>query len=379
MFLLAAAFVFLGCQPATPPVVDSLSQIEPTATETNTDQRCRFGGLPNSLTFRDPVDDAPDWQFSTHEESGMDTDLLAQGLETLDQYPALYSILIIRNDHIVYEKYFNGQTKNSSHEIASASKSILSALTGIALREGYLESTSQTLGELLPEILKNHKQPDRAHLNLEDLLTMRTGFAWEPQIIGGKSQKDRVSLERILDTPSQVTPDVFLYNTGATHLMSAVISEASGMDICTFAYKYLFDALGITVEWWNQDKDGYFTGGWNMYLTPRELAKFGLLYLHGGEWHGNQILPETWVEDSLSYHTTASSGQDTYYGYWWWLASMWNYDVYSARGGGGQMIYIIPALDLVFVTTSDASYQGQPDIFDSLDFLWQYIIPATTP
>jgi len=357
----------------------SPNEIEVIDPQVTPDPRCTFGGLPDSQFFIDSRDVDGEWQFSTPVESGMDADLLTQGFETLDQYPALYSILIIREDQIVIEKYFNGQTKNDSHEIASASKSIISALTGIALREGFLHSTSQTLGNFLPEIFEEPKLSERSQLTLGDLLTMRTGFAWEPRIINGKSQKNEVSLGDILETPSQMTPDVFIYNTGATHLMSAVISEASGMDTCTFANEYLFDPLGISVEWWNQDQDGYFTGGWNMYLTPRELAKFGLLYLHNGNWGGTQIVPEAWVEESLSYHTTASGGQDTYYGYWWWLSSMWNYDVFSARGGGGQMIYIIPELDLVFVTTSDASYQGRPDQFDSLSFLWQYIIPAALP
>ncbi len=113
-----------------------------------------------------------------------------------------------------------------------------------------------------------------------------------------------------------------------------------------------------------------------MYLTPRELAKFGLLYLYQGEWQGQQVLPADWVAESLAYHAAAGEGSDTYYGYWWWLSSMWNYDIYSARGGGGQMIFLVPELDLLFVTTSDAGYQGRPNQFDALAFLWEYVIPS---
>lgn len=294
---------------------------------TKPDERCQFGALPDTLMFLDTEIDEF-WQISSPIEQGLDAELIAEGTATLKGYPALYSLLIIRNGQIVVEKYFNGQTKNHSHEIASASKSTMSALTGIAIEQGYLEDGDQTLGEVLPNQFSGNRYPDKAGITLKGLMTMQTGFAWEPAISGGKSSKQAVSISAILDTPLSATETPFQYNTGATHVMSAIIDEATGTDTCSFAYRHLFDPLGIDVDWWNQGQDGHYTGGWNMYLTPRELARFGLLYLNRGQWQGE------------------------------------------------QMIYLIPELDLMMVTTSDATYQGREGQFDSLTFLWEYVLPA---
>ncbi len=243
---------------ATSTPTSTPSQPAPTITPTRTpDPRCQFPGLPASQTFLDPIEDSADWQFSEPEEEGMDADLLAEGLSTLGRYPALYSVLIARNDHLVVERYFNGQNKSSSHEIASASKSILSVLVGLALEDGIFTSTDQTLGEVLPVPFEDSAPAERSLLTLSQLMTMQTGFAWEPTITRGQSQKSGVSIKNILSTRASpsAAPGGFLYNTGATHLVSAAITEASGMSTCEYAYQRLFDPLGITVEWWNRDAD----------------------------------------------------------------------------------------------------------------------------
>jgi CubicO group peptidase (beta-lactamase class C family) len=156
--------------------------------------------------------------------------------------------------------------------------------------------------------------------------------------------------------------------------------EVTGQTTCEFANETLFSPLGIAPEYWGQDADGVHTGGWFMYFTPRELATFGQLYLQGGEWNGTQIIPSSWVKSSLSQQVPFDPFSG--YGYWWWLSSYWDaktnvtYEIQSARGGGGQMIYLVPALDLVMVTTSDHAYQGTNVRFDSEGFLQMVVIPA---
>lgn len=385
ILMLAGALFLSSCQGPSTPDAAPKDEYTPAATAVPTepppsptpDPRCQFDVISPKLVRTEPRDDTLDWSFSNPAGQAMDEDLLSKGLSTLDEYPALYSVLIIRNNNIVVEEYYNGQDRFSSHEIASASKSIISALVGIAIEEGYLTGVDQTLGELLPEVFAVKNYGGKSRLTVSNLLTMHTGFAWEPEIDHGKSSRGKVSLPSILLEPAESgAGGKFFYNTGATHLMSAAIEDTSGMSTCEFAYRYLFDPLDITVDWWNQDSRGYFTGGWNMYFTPRELAKFGLLYLNLGLWEGEQIVPENWVEKSTSYQVEVSPGVEPFYGYWWWLSSWMGHDIISARGGGGQMIYLVPDLDLVFVTTSDANYQNADDQFDSLPFLWRYVIPA---
>jgi CubicO group peptidase (beta-lactamase class C family) len=185
------------------------------------------------------------------------------------------------------------------------------------------------------------------------------------------------------------------YSTHSAHLLSAAISRASGASTCEFAYHYLFDPLGITVEHWGQDPQGVSIGGWNLFLTPRELAKIGLLVLHGGQWEDQQIVPADWVVESLSPQMDFGTNYD--YGYLWWLREIAGYQVFSSIGPGGQSLHLIPELEMVVVTSGDVmgtaagsfGFAGQaylplvPDVHGGIFFsdkvyhsIRQCIIPA---
>lgn len=343
------------------------------------DTRCNFPGRPwnvSAIIWEKGSDDHF-WQVSTPEEQGLDPELLNQGLDKLSRSRALYSFLIVRHDCLIVERYFNGRSEGHAYEIASVAKSIMSTLVGIALEEGYLQDIDQKVADLLPQFFNENTAPAKQRISLRHLLTMRAGLFWEPTTPLDQVRQHAGLVQSIINQPLEGSPGSgFLYSTGLAHIMSAILTTVSGMSTCEFAYRYLFDPLDISVEYWGQDGDGYFTGGWYMYLTPRELAKIGLLYLHQGRWQSEQIVPQDWVLRSCSRQVASFPGESSGYGYWWWVSNLDGHEICSARGGGEQRIYIIPDLDMVIVTTSDHAYQGSDQGFDSLTFIWRYVLPA---
>jgi CubicO group peptidase (beta-lactamase class C family) len=148
----------------------------------------------------------------------------------------------------------------------------------------------------------------------------------------------------------------FAYTTSGTHLLSVILSRASGMSSLEFGKKYLFDPLGIVCEGWFQDPQGHYWGGNDMRFTPRDMARFGMLFLEQGTLDGEEILPRSWIRNSVQ---PASGGdwawgglEATGYGYLWWVGWIGDYSVQVALGHGGQTVVIIPDLDLIVVTTA---------------------------
>jgi len=260
------------------------------------------------------------------------------------------------------------------------SQELASRVVGIAIEEGYLDSVHQFLSELLPGVFDGAGR-FKQRITVRDLLTMQAGLVWEPT-----APLDLVSMQQtVADVIAQPIPadqgSRFVYSTGLPHLASAAIAAETGVTTCEFAATYLFEPLGIMPEVWGRDADGIYTGGWYMYFTPRELARFGQLYLQGGIWEGQQIVPEHWVRSSLSAQVAFEDFSG--YGCWWWLSSYWDptthstHKIQSARGGGGQMIWLVPDLETAMVATSDHAYQGSGIRFNSERFLHDVVIPST--
>ena len=342
--------------------------------------RCNFPRLgpdapPPVLAYYDKTHTQLDvglWNFSTPEEQGLDSEILNNGVAYLSKNPKIYSLIILRNDVIVVEKYFHAGRINRAVHIQSVSKSILSALVGIAIREGYIESLDQKVGEFLPEYFATVDDSRKKEITLRDLLTMRSGFDWDDNITALPGDD---WVQSALAVPLVTHPgSTFNYSTISSHLMSVVLTRATGMSTCEFAYRYLFDPLGITVENWYRDPQGYALGGGGIFITPREMAKFGLLYLHGGEWDGLQVVPAEWVVESQGSQVVLTLSSDVRYGYYWWQHFVGGYRVNSALGYGGQNINIIPSLNMVIVTAADSS--GIPEEIDAFHFIEHYVLPA---
>ena len=330
------------------------------------------GSAPDDLT-----DDGL-WQISTLSEQGVDPAIVADGLAQMAASPTRQSLILLRNGKIVYEQYFNGSRAADSNNIASVSKSILSALFGIAFDKGYLLTVEDRVADYLPAHFANLDDPRALDLRLRNLLTMTHGLAWvenESEPFLNRSQDWVVD---ILSLPVSNQPGThFHYSTGASHVMSAVLTEATGMSTCEFAHRYLFEPLGIEAEFWGVDPKGYFTGGHSVSMTARELARFGQLFLNEGNWQGEQLIPGWWVVASTTPQVDIGNSYAGY-GYYWWLNRIATYDMYSALGAGGQILHVIPQLELVMVTTH--SFGGSPRDYaeeaESYQFLWNYLIPA---
>jgi len=321
-------------------------------------------------TYQAPTSAGDGWEMGTPESVGMSSALLEKAAQNLAQVPQSLSFLVIRRGVLVFERYFHGSAKLHSNNIHSASKSILSALTGIALREAFLHSVDQKISTILsprytvPENKKN--------LTVRHLLTMSGGLAWTEDETEYEIEVRRDWVKAILALrPIKPVGETFFYNTGLTHLLSAVLTEASGLSTSALAKKYLFKPLGATFEHWGHDPQGYNSGGYNLYLTPRAMAKFGQLYLQQGVWHGQQIVPQAWVEESLQVQSTVDSTRD--YGYLWWLPKFHNHAVKKMWGFGGQFVYLIPGSDTIVVMTADTK-KDYPEM-NGDSFLQRYFFP----
>jgi CubicO group peptidase (beta-lactamase class C family) len=319
----------------------------------------------------------------------LDTTRLARAYTRAAELPRLRSLLVEWRGIVVGERYFRGATRTTPTNIKSASKSVMSALVGIAIARGDLRGTDQTLGELLPTETRGLDTAKRA-ITIEDLLTMRTGLESTSFWNYGRWVTSRNWVRYVLAQPV-IAPrgpaGPMIYSTGSTHLLSAIITRATGMSTRRYAERYLAAPLGIGLRGWTTDPQGIYFGGNDMRMTPRDMLAFGRLYLAGGRTEAGapgmyrQVLPRTWIDSSWVARTHSDwSGHE--YGYGWWIRSAWSprgrHPVYYAWGYGGQFIFVVPSLELVVVATSDSETrsreQGHLEAVHSL--LDQEIIPA---
>ncbi|MFQ6116616.1 MAG: serine hydrolase domain-containing protein, partial [bacterium] len=300
------------------------------------------------------------WEVSTPEEQGLDSQILADAFEEAGQRPFVRSILIVKNGYLVAEQYYRGFDRDDAHNVKSVSKSFLSALVGIALREQYLDSLGQKMLDFFPEYVTPDLDPRKYNITIRHLLMMRAGIDHErnnySQIYSSDNWiKTTIELPLLFDPGEQ-----FYYNTFQTHLLSAILTKATGMSTLDFANRYLLEPSHISVKDWEQGPQGYYFGGNNMFFTPRDMARFGYLYLKGGVLDGEQIVPADWVVASVTDYTgnqdwTWGELRNINYGYLWWLGEMNDYSMQLAIGYGGQFIILIPALNMIIVTTCNSN------------------------
>jgi CubicO group peptidase (beta-lactamase class C family) len=160
----------------------------------------------------------------------------------------------------------------------------------------------------------------------------------------------------------------FLYCSGCSHILMAIVQQATGVDSLEFANQYLFQPLGIKSPAWETDRDNRLIGGWGLSLTPREMAKLGYLFLHNGTWDGRQVVSSGWVKTATTRHI--DTGGRLGYGYQWWIYP--THHAYAALGHDGQTIFIAPDLNLIIVTTAQME-EGHDPIYGLID---NYILPA---
>ena len=270
--------------------------------------------------------------------------------------PRLHSLLISHRGELVFEEYYNGADLRRPANMKSASKSVISALIGIAIDEGHIKSVEDPITKYFPEYIFNQTNPDKQLITIENLLTMQSGLETTSNRNYGKWVLSDNWVEFVLNQPLVAKPGTrMLYSTGSTHLLSAILTRASGVNTKEFAQKYLASQLGYSMSYWSRDPQGIYFGGNDMEMTPRQMLAFGELYLNQGVHEGRQIIPTNWVKESYRPHVLSPRGQGRYYGYGWWLRDLAGMLVPVAWGYGGQLIFVVEPLDLVVVATSDST------------------------
>jgi CubicO group peptidase (beta-lactamase class C family) len=277
------------------------------------------------------------------------------------------SLLVVRDGRLVFERYYGGAQAGQFFDVYSVTKSVTSALVGIALAQGKLRSVDQKLVELFPEHAKG-AEPRLRRLTLADLLTMRAGQSFEP--IESSGNWTRTLLTRVFEHEPGT---VFAYDSGSSHLLSAALTKVTGKRAADLAAEQLFGPLGIQDGWrWPDDGQGVSIGGDGLAFRARDLAKLGQLYLQEGRWHGRRLVPAAWVRESTRKHTDVGEPR-LGYGYQWWVheSETPRAGGYAALGYGGQAIVVLPRLDLVVVVTTEP--RGDTDVRSIVEEL---ILPA---
>jgi CubicO group peptidase (beta-lactamase class C family) len=288
------------------------------------------------------------------------------------------------------------------HDVRSVTKSVTGALVGIALAEGKIKSLDQTVGELLAAQLPKNADPRFAGVTVKQLLTMTSGLAGDDSS-GGDARLEEAMwtspdwVRHILSRRLVWEPGTqWAYSNASSHLLSAIVANVSGQSTLEFARAKLFNPLGIRTDTafepvlsdhvdaatleaydrasvaWPVDPQGYHYGAAFLRLPARDLAKFGYLYLNGGEWDGHQLIPADYVATATSLKGS-SPNHDNGFGWHWWVKTDTDRRDFFARGRGGQLIYVVPDLDLVIVVTCDPESGGNPE-----NLISQTIVPAVT-
>jgi CubicO group peptidase (beta-lactamase class C family) len=310
------------------------------------------------------------WRTSTPEEQGMDAQKLAAMLaEIKERKIDIRSLLVIRNGYLVSETYFVPFLQHHKQDMQSVGRSFTATLVGIAIDKGYIAGVDQKILEFFPDRTFANLDAQKKAMTLEDVLTMRSGLEPQPEDPYYRAMQDSPDwIQFLLDLPVTDPPGSrWNYCAGCSHILTAILQNTTGMNPRDFAEQYLFKPLGISAGRWMSDPAGlpYGAGGFN--LMPSDMAKLGYLYLHKGQWDGQQIISPEWVETSTQPHADVDVNAHFGYGYHWFTVP--EMEGYAALGGGGQIILVIPRSDLVIVTTA----KTEESLFELFD---KYILPA---
>ncbi|HHV60028.1 MAG TPA: serine hydrolase [Clostridiaceae bacterium] len=350
---------------------------------------------------------------SQMEAEGLDPVLVNKGFDSLkEEFPAIYSLLVIKNGKLVFEKYntgiypfykniysglkkaqYRGMGKifrfsdlsfrdvyDGKWNIRSVTKCVLSLLAGVAVDKGYIPSLDNRVIGYFPEY-ESQAAREKNNIRIRHLLSMKSGLeSIEKRAMSISMIKSSDWIKFILNLNFESTPgEKFSFNTADSHLLSGVLSRASGMSTLELAQKYLFKPLNINSVYWENDPKGFHFGGSNLFMLPVDLAKIGLLVLNGGMAGNNRIISAEWINESMSKASIAEDGYS--YGYCWRIGNIKsektgrNYQAYSGSGAGGQRLYIIPSLDIVMVTVGRLTF-GFDRSFSIERFMEKYLLPS---
>lgn len=323
-----------------------------------------------------------EWPSSTPSAVGLNQQKLDSACMKADELGFVDALLVIKDGILVAEEYYNGYNVNTAHQIYSDTKSFMSALIGIAMEDGLIENLDKKIMDYFPEYIYAGMDNRFFDITVRHLLTMRMGIDKEENNLMTVVQtndwiRETFKLPLLFD-PGQK----FSYNSLETHLLSAILTKATGKSALQFAVENLTGTMGIEIIQWNHDPLGNNTGGYDIYMKPRDMAVLGYMYLNEGKINNTQVVSKEWIDASLTRTWAANSTKwgpltDYNYGYLWWLGKMNGYDLFMALGLGGQYIINFPDLHLIVVTTAnkDISWDNEQEI-PILEIVSDYILKA---
>lgn len=290
------------------------------------------------------------------------------------------SLLIIQNNKVILDEYFNSYSPDRITNIKSAAKSILSILTGIAIQKGYIKNVDEKVIDYLGNQYPRNSNIMKQNITIRNLLTMTSGLdSASRKSYGGWVNSDNW-IQKALSMPMISNPgDTCFYSTSDTHILSSLLSKAIKGDLLDFANENLFHPLEIKSVKWEKDPQGIYFGGNDLYMTPNDLAKLGILVLNEGKFGKKRIVNKEWIEISTQnfvqpdlWSPLPISG----YGYLWWLLKVGDFDAIAAWGHAGQYMILIPAISIIVVITSDANAGYSKPYYRSLAKLFEIIFPS---
>ncbi len=351
-------------------------------------------------------------QVGSLEEVDIDENMIRKAVRRIQngKYGEVHSMLIYKNDKLVFEEYFPGHTyqwdapahfgryvtwnRDRQHCIHSDSKSVTSLCIGVAIDKGFIESVHQSIFDYLPDY-NHYKKAGKEDITIEHLLTMTSGLQWEEWKISLSSmENDQISIwfyedgpiHYVLRKPLVAPPGTrYNYSGGDIQLLAEILRNATGLDLNAFSSKYLFEPLGITsYDWWLVFPSGQIQAAGGLKLVPRAMVKIGAMMLNRGTWNGIQVISKQWVDKCTFPYSVNRNikvpGEDLGrlgYAYTWWTKSF-NYKRkpmhwYTALGWGGQKISVLPELDMVIVFTG-ANYTSKVHNFEIIE---RFVLPAS--
>ncbi len=306
-------------------------------------------------------------------------------------YSNIAGIIVQKCGVKLFENYFNGYTADKAVHMYSVTKSVISALIGIAIDKGYIKSVDQKVLDFFPDYVVVTGEKTIQHVTVKNLLTMTAPYKYktEPYVEFFASQTPILDALNLLGGDGVIGE--FNYSAiGGTHILSGILVRSTGQSILDFATKNLFSPLGINVthnlvlrskeehfavmndkntSGWVVDPQGINTASWGLFLTPADMTKIGQLYLNDGTWGGNQIIPTAWINESTREHSRCVQWGNLAYGYLWWIIDG---DSYAALGDGGNVIYVNSKKEIIVSIAS----LFLPEAKDRIEFIKKYIEPV---
>lgn len=287
------------------------------------------------------------WEYEDPEASGVDQDSIELAVQRASSSPSFYALLVIRDEKILLERYFQGRDEGTLFHLRSITKNVTSAITGMAFEDGILNDVDDPVGMYLDDFMDE----DKSKITLRHLLNMTSGLQWneDAEVLPLIQYRYQDPVKTMSERSVVSEPGTeFNYNSVSPHIVSHILSSEAEQNFLSLAHEMLLDPLEIKESDWELDPQGEAWGGFGLQLRAQDLAKFGLLYLNKGVWEGQQLVPRAWVEESMEPQVFFNDAGTRGYCYQWWTATNAG-GLFYGLGYGGQALMIIPEKNMIVV------------------------------